>query len=117
MKNVHKKAQKLIQQYNTRDPWELAKYLGIVVVPIPFKNLRGMFYNMEGQKFAFINSNLNDKQKHRTLLHEIAHAWLHPEQNYFALTGLNEVTTYLNLSMKPRYLLSSSQITVIYKTP
>lgn len=108
MKNVHKKAQELLLRYKTGDPWKLAEYLGIVVFQMPFKKVRGMFCSVEGQKFIFINSNLNDKQRHHTLLHEIAHALLHPEQNYFAITERNEVETYLNLNMRPKFLPTSS---------
>lgn len=103
MKHVHKKAQELLQQYKTGDPWELAKYLGIIVIEIPFKNIHGMYYSIDEHKFAFVNSNLNFNQRYHTLLHEIAHAWLHTEQNYFALTGRNEVTAYLSLSMRPKF--------------
>ena len=103
MKNAHKKAQELLLQYNTRDPWKLANYLGIVVIQIAFKNIHGMYYSIEEHKFAFINSKLDEAQKHRTLLHEIAHALLHPDQNYFALIEDKKIENHLNLKKRLRH--------------
>lgn len=108
MKLLNEIAQELLEKYNTGDPWELANHLGIIVIQIPFKKIHGMYYSIEGHKFAFVNSNLDFKQRYRTLLHEIAHACLHPEQNYFTLTKRNEVKTYLSLSTRPRYSHKSS---------
>lgn len=105
MKNVHKKARDLLRRYNTQDPWELANCIGIIVIRYPFRNLRGMYFSMKGRKFAAINSNLSIEKQNNTLLHEIGHAYLHPELNYFSINNRDEILE--SLRVRPPFLLKS----------
>ncbi|MBO8169057.1 MAG: ImmA/IrrE family metallo-endopeptidase [Thermoanaerobacteraceae bacterium] len=93
MNYVLKEAHKLMKQFGTGEPHQLAEYLDIEVIKYPFSKLRGMFFTIKGQKFAAINNNLGISEQKFTLLHEIAHARLHPEINYFFIKENNLIVT------------------------
>lgn len=85
MNYILREAQRLLKEFGTSNPRELAEYLDITVIKFPFAKLRGIYCKIKDQKFAVINSNLSIEEEKYTLLHEIAHARLHPQTNYFAI--------------------------------
>jgi Zn-dependent peptidase ImmA (M78 family) len=85
MHYVLREAQALMKEFGTSNPRELAEYLDINIIEYPLSKLNGIYFNIEGYKFAILNSNLGFEEQKFTLLHEIAHARLHPDKNYFAV--------------------------------
>ncbi|MBZ4687320.1 MAG: ImmA/IrrE family metallo-endopeptidase [Clostridiales bacterium] len=85
MNYVLRETQKLLKEFGTSNPRELADYLDITVINYPLAKLRGIYCKIKEQKFAVINSKLSNEEQKYTLLHEIAHARLHPQINYFAI--------------------------------
>jgi Zn-dependent peptidase ImmA (M78 family) len=85
MDYVLREAQSLMKEFGTSNPRELADYLDIEIIWYPLSKLKGIYINLKNFKFAVINSNLNIEEQKYTLLHEIAHARLHPDNNYFAI--------------------------------
>ena len=85
MNYVLREAGNLLKEYGTANPYELASCLDIEILILPMQKINGFFINMEGNKFAVINENISFSRQQFTLLHEIAHAHLHPEDNYFII--------------------------------
>ncbi len=86
-------AHKLFRKYGTSNPRLLADYLDIEVIKYPMAKLHGIYFSIETKKFAAINSNLSYSEQQYILLHEIAHARLHPEKNYFAINKNRLIVT------------------------
>ena len=85
MNYVLREAGNLLKKHGTANPNELARCLDIEILILPMQKINGFFINMEGNKFAVINENISFSRQQFTLLHEIAHAHLHPEDNYFII--------------------------------
>lgn len=71
-------ASKLIKTYNTRDPFTLARKLGIeLLFRDDFSKLKGAFKVVEDVPFIFINANLSEQMQTFVCAHELGHALLH----------------------------------------
>ena len=72
------RVQELIRKYGTRDPFVLAKELGIEVIwSDEWTKLKGMYFYMKRRRFICLNSNLDEQMKKIVCAHEIGHDQLH----------------------------------------
>ena len=72
--------EKLIKKYDTRDPYELCKCLGIKIHFYDMeKKLKGFFFYQSRQKNIVIDSNVNDILERILVAHELGHAVLHAQ--------------------------------------
>ena len=71
------KANKLVRQYGTRDPYKIAKESGIEICYCDFKNQRGAYKVIMRNRFVFLNENLPQTAQRIVLLHELGHDSLH----------------------------------------
>lgn len=70
--------EKLIKKYDTRDPYELCRLLGIKVHFYDLeKKLKGFFYYQSRQKNIVIDTNVNEVLERILIAHELGHAILH----------------------------------------
>lgn len=70
--------EKLVKKYDTRDPYELCRLLGIKVHYHDMqKKLKGFFYYQSRQKNIVIDSNVNEVLERILIAHELGHAILH----------------------------------------
>lgn len=71
-------ARRLIQKFGTRDPFIIARELGIVVLlRNDFKRQKGAFMVLKRISFIFINANLSEEMQRMVCAHELGHALLH----------------------------------------
>lgn len=70
-------ADKLVEKYNTRNPFILARELNIEVVERNFKQQNGAYNVVLNNDFVFIRQGLCDEMKTIVLAHEIGHCMLH----------------------------------------
>lgn len=73
----------LRKKYKTECPYELANYLGILLIIQPIGETLGMYKYMNRNKVVFLNSTLNEDERRYVLAHEIGHALLHPRSSCF----------------------------------
>lgn len=72
--------EKRIKKYDTRDPYELCKCLGIKIHFYDMeKKLKGFFFYQSRQKNIVIDSNVNDILERILVAHELGHAVLHAQ--------------------------------------
>lgn len=69
--------------YKTNSPYELAEYLGIVLVIEPLGKPLGMYNYINKNKVIWINSSMSEEERRYVLAHEIGHAVLHPKSSCF----------------------------------
>lgn len=82
---IKKVVENLVSEYQTRNPYELAKLLGIIVIEENLGTINGYYNEVLGVKFIHINENLSKFRKKFTVAHELGHAILHPNFNYHFL--------------------------------
>ncbi len=72
------RANKLVQKFGTRDPFAIAKALGVHVLYRPnFQKLKGMYKVIKRQRYIFINEELDERMQRIVCAHELAHDQLH----------------------------------------
>lgn len=90
MKNV---ISKLVKEHKTRDPFEIASNLGIIVLFEELGSINGYYNTAFRQKFIHINCDLPGHKRIFTAAHELGHAILHPNSN----TPFLREKTYLSV--------------------
>ncbi len=74
------KSESLIKKHRTRDPFCLAKEMGIrLLMCSDFHKLKGMYRVILRNRFVFLNENLPEEEKKLVLAHELGHDALHRE--------------------------------------
>lgn len=79
------KVDRLISEYGTNNPFELAEFLDITVQFRPLGKLNGYYLSSNGAKIVTINSDIPRQLQTFVLAHEIGHLTLHPTLNSFML--------------------------------
>ncbi|MDR0944460.1 MAG: ImmA/IrrE family metallo-endopeptidase [Ruminococcus sp.] len=77
---IVEKSRRLVQRYKTRDPFEIARELGIHVrFSKEFTTLKGMYVIIMGNRFIIVNGKLDEQTLKLVVAHEIGHDRLHRE--------------------------------------
>ena len=75
---IHKEARRLVKWSGTRDPFRIAKELGIhIIFDNDFKTLKGMYKVIQRSRFIFINGNLSERDQRMVCAHELGHDRFH----------------------------------------
>lgn len=77
MTYIERKVLSLVRKYNKRNPFLLAKKLGINVIENDLGEVYGYYTQINRIKFILINSNLSESKKRFVVAHELGHAILH----------------------------------------
>lgn len=67
------KADRLTKLYRTTDPFKIAEELGIRVIFMNLKGIKGMYANIMRTRFIVIDSKLGEIEQRIVLAHEIGH--------------------------------------------
>lgn len=74
-------ARRLVLKHGTRDPFEIARDMGCIVLLMPLPGLRGFYRHMKRCDFIFINDSLDEVQSRLVCAHELGHIILHKGVN------------------------------------
>lgn len=74
---IVRRADQLISGANTRNPYHIADYLGIRILPVAFEKQKGAYKVILKNSFIFLGDQLDDVMKTIVLDHEIGHHMLH----------------------------------------
>lgn len=98
---IYNEAQALVKKYDTRDPFEIARQLGIGIYSCGnFVDLKGMYKVLLRNRFIFINDKLDKKQQDIICAHELGHDRLH--RDLAANVALQEFVLY-DMKTRPEY--------------
>lgn len=73
---------KIVKKYGTRNPFELAKLLGIEV-QIGDPGCAGCYMYLKKHRYIFLDQTLNEYEKMQVMAHELGHAIMHRKQNCY----------------------------------
>lgn len=89
---IKAEVEKIIKRYKTRDVYELADKLDVILLSVPLHpSINGMYQYFKRNKIIYINNNLTPIMERHVLAHELGHAVLHPKTN---ITYLESNTFY-----------------------
>jgi len=78
--DITKRSRKLIRMYGTRDPFAIAKELGVEVIFAEGLNrLKGMYRVIKRNRFIILNSSNSEAMNTIVCAHELGHDQLHRE--------------------------------------
>jgi len=80
MDYIIKKADALVQRFQTRNPFEIADNLNITLKYGDFTRLKGFYNYTYRNRFIVINSSLDEIEQNITCAHELGHDRLHRKQ-------------------------------------
>lgn len=84
---IKQSVQRLVDEFETTDPYRLARQMGIEVDEHPFRRIRGMVLEIAGRVTIILNSTLPNWLKRVVLAHELGHLELSPGgKGYFWIT-------------------------------
>ncbi|GAA0061700.1 MAG: ImmA/IrrE family metallo-endopeptidase [Clostridium botulinum] len=82
MKNViQESVNKLVKQYKTNNPFDIANAKNIIVIKEPLGSINGYYNKFVRQKIIHINADLTYSKQLFTCAHELGHAIHHPNAN------------------------------------
>ena len=93
--------QRLVNQYETRDPFQLAQFSGCYVRFISTKHQKGFCKIILNNMYIFINQNMSPQMQRMTCAHELGHLFLHRDvlksRGHFAEMELFDITDHREL--------------------
>ncbi len=91
----------LVKRCGTRDPFQIAKELGIEVLYFDdFGPLKGMYRVIKRNRFIFLNKDLNERMQKIVCAHELGHDQLH--RKLATDDAIREFILY-DMQTKPEY--------------
>lgn len=102
MKNyIEQTANEIIEKYNSRDPFEILRVLGVnIEFNGNLESLKGFYTVINGCKYVVINSNLSLPEQRSVAAHELGHCCLH--QHFAESQDFRESMIY-DMESKPEY--------------
>ena len=96
---IRNEARRIIRMFNTRDPFKIARGLGIhVIYDNDFNDLKGMYKVIKRSRFIFINGNLSLRLQRLVCAHEIGHDRFHRR---YAVTGTLQEYKFHDMTLRP----------------
>lgn len=94
-------ADRLVKRFGSRDPFELARQLGIeVMLCADFGSLKGMYRVIKRNRFIFLNRELDENMLRIVCAHELGHDQLH--RQLAQKSPLHEFMLY-DMKARPEY--------------
>lgn len=97
-RNIKKLVSYYVRKYDTRNPFELARYLNVQIQVGDLGGRAGCYMFLKNHKCIFLNENLNENELLVVMAHELGHAIMHRKENCyfirnktFLLTSKNEI--------------------------
>lgn len=79
--NIKARVQILMRKYRTRDPFELARACGVILVYYPLKDVRGFYQYFKRNNIVYVDETLPKFSQALVLSHELGHMFLHKTAN------------------------------------
>lgn len=88
--DIKKLVNSLVKKYNTRNPFEIAKNLNLILVLCQLSGgTRGFYQYFQRNNIIYINEDLPEDEQCFVLAHELGHLFLHKKINTILLDNSN----------------------------
>lgn len=111
---IDRHIRKLITEHETRNPYKIAKNLGIIVIEEELGEVYGYYNKVNRIKMLHINSELNNKRQLYICGHELGHAICHPDEITPQLSNAS-ITSELKIEKEADYFATNLLINDEYK--
>lgn len=71
----------LVRKFGSRNPFQIAKELGIIIIRTPLSGIRGFYQYIKRCKIIYLDSGLDDNTARFVCAHELGHAIMHRNHN------------------------------------
>lgn len=94
--DIKKRVNLLVRKYGTRNPLEIAKCMGCIIVRYPLEGVRGFYHYFQRNHIIYVDDRLPEHIMLFVIAHELGHIFLHKRSNAIFM----DTRTYL---LKSRY--------------
>lgn len=88
---------RLVSDYQSEDPFRIAKELGAIILLVPLKNVNGFYQRYLDQDIIYINEDLTEEERILVCAHELGHMVLHKDVNSIFLESVRQVDSRYEL--------------------
>ena len=100
-KQLSEVGERLVRRCGTRDPFEIARQIGVEVLFCPdFGSMKGMYRVIKRNRFIFLNRDLAPQMQRIVCAHELGHDRLHRN---LAKTGAIQEFMLYDMTTRPEY--------------
>lgn len=92
--DIRKKANMLAHYHNTRNPFEIIKWINAILVYYPLEDVRGFYQYFQRNNIIYIDERLSDIDKLFVCAHELGHMFLHKKANAIFMDTRTHFNTY-----------------------
>lgn len=82
-RDIHSIVNQYIKRFNSRNPFDIAKYLNIQIQIGPLGSRCGYYMYLKKHRCIFLNEDLSEEEMNLVMSHELGHAILHRKQNCY----------------------------------
>lgn len=93
MLNTKQIANETAARYETRDPFEIARAIGCIIVFCSTPGLRGYYFNYRKKSIIFISADLDERKRKYVCAHELGHVIMHGGYNRFFMDSCTLMQT------------------------
>ena len=83
----------IVKKVKSRNPFEIAEYLGILIIKKPMEDVDGMWLHQKRTKVILLNDSLNAGRQRLVCAHELGHAIMHPDRNVSSIRAYTSLIT------------------------
>lgn len=96
-RDISKIVKELVTDYQSKDPFRIAKEMGAIVLYVPLSNENGFYQRYLDQDIIYINQDLTEEEQILVCAHELGHLVLHNDVNSIFLESAKQVDSQYEL--------------------
>lgn len=96
---------KIVKRYSSRDPYEIAKSMNVILVFCPLIDVRGFYQHFQRNNIIYIDETLPRNEQLFVCAHELGHMLLHKKTNFIYM----DAKTHLNTN---RYEIEANKFAI-----
>ena len=91
--DIFAKANSLVRNYVTRNPFEIIRSLNVIVVYYPLEGVNGFYQYFQRNNIIYIDERLSENEKMFVCAHELGHMLLHKKANAIFMDSRTQLNT------------------------
>ena len=116
--NNNQLIRRLFARFHSRNPFELSRAMGCIVLRTPLSGVRGFHQYIKRTNIIYIDDSLEENQARFVCAHELGHVLLHKNTNRIFMTNKTFMVTskYSMISpLKPVLMIDKHSFKLIFR--